>query len=64
MFQPLDHPLVRRNVVAHQCQDHHHHMLGDTEAVGVGHFRDRDAPVHRRLQIRMIGADAGGNDDF
>ncbi len=37
-------------------------MLGDADRVGEGDLGDRDALVHRRLQVGVVGADAGGDD--
>ena len=59
-----DHPAIRRDVIAHQRQDHHDDVLGDAERVAIGHLGDGDALVHRRLQIGVIGADAGGDDEL
>ena len=56
----LAHPIVRREVIAHEAEDHHHDMLGDADRVAVGHFGDGDAAVDRGLQIDMVGADPGG----
>ncbi len=58
----LDHPVVRRDVVAHQAQRHHHHVLGHAVAVAVGDLGHRDAAVDRGLQVGMVGADARGHD--
>ena len=57
----LRHPLVGRDVVAHQGEDHHDDVLGDADAVGVGDLGDGDAVLHRRLQVDVVGADAGGD---
>ena len=38
----LDDPLIRGDVVADQRQDHHHHMLGHADAVGIGDLGDGD----------------------
>ena len=40
----------------------HHDVLGDAVAVAVGDLGDRDAAIHRGLQIGVVGADAGGDD--
>lgn len=40
---------------------HRHRMLGGADAVAVGNFGNRNTPLHRRLQIDMIGADGGGD---
>src|SRR6266516_1908214 len=53
----LDDPLIGRDVVAHQRQDHHHHMLGDADAVRIGDLADGDPPLDRRFQINVVGAD-------
>src|SRR5258708_32732844 len=57
----LHHPLIRGDVIAHERKDHHHHVLGDADAVAVGHLGDGDAPGDRGLAIGLIGADAGRN---
>ncbi|SKU20184.1 Uncharacterised protein [Mycobacteroides abscessus subsp. abscessus] len=46
-------------VVAHQRQDLHHRVLGDTDAVAVGHLGDRDSGLDGRIQINVIRADTG-----
>src|ERR1039457_3957304 len=46
-------PVVGRDVVTHQSQNHHHHVLGNTDAVAVRHFGDRNATFHRRLEINV-----------
>ena len=62
MFQPpVDHPLVGRDVVAHQRQDHHHDVLGDADAVAVGDLGDGDPAVDRRLEVDVVRADPGGD---
>ena len=50
----VDHPLVRGQVIAHQGEDQHDGVLGDTDAIAIGDFGHRQAPVHRRLQVDMI----------
>ena len=57
----VDHPLVGRDVVAHQRQDHHHYVLGHADAVAIGNFRDRDAMLDGRLKVDMIRPDARGD---
>ena len=57
----LDHPLVRRDIVAHQAQNHHHHVFRDTDGVAVGDLSDRDLVINRRLQVDMVRANAGGD---
>ena len=37
------HPIVRRDVIAHEAKDHHHHVLGHADAVAIGDFRHRDS---------------------
>ncbi len=54
----LHDPLVRRDVVANQRQDHHHHVFRHADAVGVGDLGDGDAAVDGRLQVDVIGSDA------
>src|SRR5512132_2841538 len=53
----LHDPLVGGDVVAHQRQDHHDHMLGDTDAVAVRHLGDGDAVIDRSLEVDVVGAD-------
>ena len=53
----LDHPLVGGDVVANERQNHHHHMLGDADAVRVRDLGNRDPALDRRLQINVIRAD-------
>ncbi len=57
----IDDPLMGRQVVADQREDHHHHVLGHADAVAVGHLGDGDAPIHRRLQVDVIRADTGSD---
>jgi hypothetical protein len=52
---------VRGDEVPDQSQDRHHDMLGDADRVAIGHFGDGDAPLDRRLEVDMVGADAGGD---
>ncbi len=59
-----DHPAVGGDVVAHQRQDHHDDVLGDTDRVAVGHLGDGDALVHGGLKVGVVGADAGGDDEL
>ena len=54
-------PLMRRQVVAHQRENHHHDMLGHADAVAVGHLGDGDPPRHSGRQVHVIRADAGGD---
>ena len=54
---PVDHPLVRRDVVAHQREDHHHHVLRDADAVREGHLRHGDAVLDGRVDVDVVGAD-------
>ena len=42
------------------AEDHHHHVLGDADAVGVGDLGDREPALDRRLQVDVVGADPGG----
>ena len=53
----VDSPLVRGQVVAHEDENQHDHVLGDADAVAVGDLRDGDSAVDRRLEIDMIRAD-------
>ncbi len=50
----LDHPLVGGDVVADQRQDHHHHVLRDTDAVGEGDLGDGQAGLAGRLQVVVV----------
>ena len=38
----LHYPLIGGNIVSHEPEDHHHHMLGDADRIAVGHLGDRD----------------------
>jgi hypothetical protein len=61
---PLQHPLVRWDIVADKREDHHDHVLRDADGIAVGHLRDRDAPVDCGLKIDMIGPDTSGHRQF
>ena len=60
----LHHPLIGRNVIAHEREDHHDHMLGDADRIAEGDFGDCDTLVHRRLKIGVIGADSRSDHEF
>ena len=60
----VDDPLMRRDVVAHQREDHHHDMFRHADAVRVSHLRHGDAPGHRSLQVGVIRADTGRDDQL
>ena len=60
----FDHPAVGRDVVAHERQDHHHDVLGDADRVAIGDLGHGDALVHGGLEIGVVGADAGGDDEL
>ena len=57
----LHHPLIGRNVIANERQDHHDHVLGNADRIAVGDFGDSNLVVHRRLKIGVIGTNAGGD---
>ena len=57
----LENPRVRREIIAHQREDHHQHMLGDADAVGVGHFSDRDAVFDGSFQVDVVRTYACSN---
>jgi hypothetical protein len=59
----LDHPLVGGKVVPDQREDHHHHVLGHADAVGVSDLRDGQASFAGRLQVVMVRPDPGGNNE-
>ena len=62
MFQPpFTTPLVRGDVVAHQTENHHHHVLSDANRVAIGHLGDGNATLHGSGQIDVVGADSGGD---
>ncbi|CDN65193.1 hypothetical protein I35_7636 [Burkholderia cenocepacia H111] len=50
---------MRRQVVAHQRERRHHHVLGDADAVRAGDFGNGDVRACGRIQVDVIGADAG-----
>ena len=60
----LHHPLVGRDVIADEAEDHHDDMLGDADRIAVGDLGHRYAVVDRGLQVDMIGADAGRERQF
>ena len=60
----FDDPVVGGDVVAHQREDHHHHVLGDADRVAVGDLRNRDALLDGGLQVGVVGADAGGDGEL
>ena len=43
------------------ASDHHHHVLRDADAVGVGDLGHGHAVVDGRLQVDVVGPDAGGD---
>src|SRR6266404_3789422 len=51
----LHHPLIRGDVIAHERKDHHHHVLGDADAVAVGHLGSmfRSSWVFRALSTMI-----------
>ena len=53
MFQAaFDHPLIGRDVIAHQRENHHDDVFGDTDAVAISDFRNGGRyAFHRGLQI-------------
>ena len=57
----VDDPLVRRNVVANERQDHHHDVLRDADAVRVRDLDHRDSSVDRRLNVDVVRSDSGGD---
>ena len=57
-------PVVGRDVVAHEAEDHHHDMFGNADAIAVGHLGDGDAAIHGGLEIDMVRADAGGDGEL
>ena len=50
----LNDPLVGRDVVADQAQDHHHHVLGDADAVAERDLGHGDPMFHGGLQVDVI----------
>ena len=57
----VDYPLMRRQIIAHQRENHHYDMLGYADAIAVGHLGDGHPPRHRCLQVNMIRANTGGD---
>mmetsp|Transcript_14560 Transcript_14560/g.38612 ORF Transcript_14560/g.38612 Transcript_14560/m.38612 type:complete len:422 (-) Transcript_14560:51-1316(-) len=55
----LQYPVVRRQVVAHQAEDHHHHVLGDGNGVAEGDLRHGDAGLAGRREVHVVAADPG-----
>src|SRR5262249_31414893 len=60
----FDHPAIGRDVVPHESQDHHHHVLGDADRIAIGHLGDGNALIHSRLKVGVVGADARGDDEL
>ena len=59
-----DDPPVGRDVVAHERQDHHHHVLRHTDAVRIGHL-GHGHPLRRgRLQVDVVRADTCGDGEL
>ena len=57
----LHHPLIGRNVIANERQDHHDHMLGNADRIAEGDLGDCDLVFHRRLKVGVIRTNAGGD---
>ena len=57
-------PLIGRNVVPHQAEDHHHHVLGDADRIAIGNLGHGNAALDRRLEIDVVRSDAGGDGEF
>src|SRR5207248_1319552 len=60
----VEHDLVGGQVVAHLRKDHHHHVLGDADAVAVGHFGDGDAVLDGGVEVDVVRADSGGDGEL
>src|SRR5438105_613361 len=60
----FDYPLVGRDIVANQTEDHHDHMLGDGDGIAIGDLGDGNAAVDGRLEVDVIGADAAVSASF
>jgi hypothetical protein len=58
----FDHPVIGRDIVAHQRERHHHYVFGNAVAVAVGDFGDSNAALHGCLQVGVVRADAGRHD--
>ena len=54
----VHHPLIGRDVVAYEREDHHHDVLGDADAVAVGDLGDRDPALDGGLQIDVVRSDS------
>src|SRR3546814_1637980 len=50
-------PVVGRDVIADEAEDHHHDMLGNADRVAEGGLGHRDAGLDRRVEIDMVGTD-------
>src|SRR3546814_18558665 len=50
-------PVVGRDVIADEAEDHHHDMLGNADRVAEGDLGHRDAGLDRRVEIDMVGTD-------
>ena len=58
---PLYHPLVGRDVVAHEAKNHHDDVFGDADRVAISDFYDSYSALTRRLQVDMVRTDAGSD---
>src|SRR5262249_707375 len=59
-----DNPTIGGDIVSDECQNHHHHMLRNTDRVGKGYLGNGDSTVHRCLKVGMIGTDASSDDQL
>src|SRR6266404_5691133 len=55
----LSDPVMRRNVIAYQAENHHYNVLGNANRITKRHFGDSDLAVDRCLQINMVRTNAG-----
>ena len=56
-----DDPPIGRDVIAHERQDHHHHVLRHADAVRIGHLGHRHPLRRGRLQVDVVRADTCGD---
>src|SRR5882757_41333 len=61
---PFDHPLIRRDVVAYERQNHHDNVLRYTDAVRVCDLRNGDPMLDGRFEIDVIGPNTSSDRQF
>jgi hypothetical protein len=47
-------PVMRGDIIAHQAENHHHHMFGHADAVRIGDLRDGDPMLISGFEVGVI----------